>query len=611
MSEKRFNARVVHKHDTEENWLKSSLVPLQGEIICFDIDENYSYERFKIGDGAANVNDLPFTVMQSDWSQSDPMATDYIKNRTHYHDVHEELSTSGAWTLTRDGGTDLFIVAKTGLEVAEFNVGCIYRLECAHESDNNYTILLRAVSSSMIRARILDDSGHVVEQIDPNGSDLVIEIIDGSLSINSCAQDFYLTGESDVKLYCIIEDIHQLDPKYIKDMYYTDDPVETELVPETTLDFTNNSMLENPFTVEFVENQTYLVTWNGVEYECVAYMAEGPNAPSIGNGSIAGIGGGNSEPFFCTAIGGAVLLFAAELGTYTMSIIGMVSEVHKIDQKYLPDNILTVVITGQLEDGTFVASHSSSEIFAAENAGQTVVFYDNEGYKYTSLGAGSMECWFECINIWYEEASASWVCIYEDKTIVFDQDRYIPSTERITAQVGQTIVVEEIDENGMPTAWRAIDRHRFEAVTLTDEVNGYEYILSMRNGKLASICRTDTISVVTMPTKTEYLQGELFDPTGMVVMATRQDRTTYEVDMSKYTVPVLETPFTISYIEAGIASTTTIDLTVTEFDPSVQLVDFNYSVNNDGTYYLTGWKGTLNGVTSTELVVPNSSLIQI
>ena len=60
MTEKFLKSRIVHKHDTEADWSKSSLVPLQGEIVVFDADENCSYERFKIGDGETNVNELPF-----------------------------------------------------------------------------------------------------------------------------------------------------------------------------------------------------------------------------------------------------------------------------------------------------------------------------------------------------------------------------------------------------------------------------------------------------------------------------------------------------------------------------------------------------------------------
>lgn len=57
------NTRIIHTHDTQENWEKTDkFIPKSGEVIVYDIDENYSYERFKIGDGVTDVNSLPFTV---------------------------------------------------------------------------------------------------------------------------------------------------------------------------------------------------------------------------------------------------------------------------------------------------------------------------------------------------------------------------------------------------------------------------------------------------------------------------------------------------------------------------------------------------------------------
>ena len=54
-------SRIVHKHDTETNWNKAiNFIPLMGEIIVYDTDENYNYERFKIGDGKTTVINLPF-----------------------------------------------------------------------------------------------------------------------------------------------------------------------------------------------------------------------------------------------------------------------------------------------------------------------------------------------------------------------------------------------------------------------------------------------------------------------------------------------------------------------------------------------------------------------
>lgn len=62
MAEKNFNnVRIINKHDTEANWLKATgFIPKQGELIVYDKDSTYNYERFKIGDGYTVVSSLPF-----------------------------------------------------------------------------------------------------------------------------------------------------------------------------------------------------------------------------------------------------------------------------------------------------------------------------------------------------------------------------------------------------------------------------------------------------------------------------------------------------------------------------------------------------------------------
>ena len=60
--EKNMNTRIQHKHDTEANWNKAlNFIPKIGEIIIYDIDENYNYSRFKIGDGIRTINNLEFS----------------------------------------------------------------------------------------------------------------------------------------------------------------------------------------------------------------------------------------------------------------------------------------------------------------------------------------------------------------------------------------------------------------------------------------------------------------------------------------------------------------------------------------------------------------------
>ena len=90
--DKKFNVRVQHKIDTQENWEKATnFIPLKGELIIYDIDANNTSRRIKIGDGITPVNDLEFVSAQSDYEQNDSSKSDYIKNRTHYKEViHQE-----------------------------------------------------------------------------------------------------------------------------------------------------------------------------------------------------------------------------------------------------------------------------------------------------------------------------------------------------------------------------------------------------------------------------------------------------------------------------------------------------------------------------------------
>lgn len=65
MIEKKIESRVRNKHDTQANWEKAvNFVPLNGEIIIYDIDENHIYPRVKIGDGTTKINELPFVGSQ-------------------------------------------------------------------------------------------------------------------------------------------------------------------------------------------------------------------------------------------------------------------------------------------------------------------------------------------------------------------------------------------------------------------------------------------------------------------------------------------------------------------------------------------------------------------
>ena len=72
-----------------------------------------------------------------------------------------------------------------------------------------------------------------------------------------------------------------------------------------------------------------------------------------------------------------------------------------------------------------------------------------------------------------------------------------------------------------------------------------------------------------------------------------------------------ENEIIISYTESGKTYTTKFVVNAVEFDAATILVDFYYTANDDGTYTITGWKQTLNGVSSTEMIIPDINLIRV
>lgn len=148
------------------------------------------------------------------------------------------------------------------------------------------------------------------------------------------------------------------------------------------------------------------------------------------------------------------------------------------------------------------------------------------------------------------------------------------------------------------------------SIFLTDIVNGYTYIIQMENGSLTSRLQCSRIFIATDPNKTKYYEGEAFDPTGMVVMAEYPDGTSSEITNYTYSEISEEGIVTITY-KQGSEFTTTFNVTSAVFDPEVELVDFAYTANDDGTYTITDWDGTTNGVAGTEIVLPDASVVRL
>lgn len=127
--------------------------------------------------------------------------------------------------------------------------------------------------------------------------------------------------------------------------FYTDDPVETVVVKETSVEIAEaGGHVEDLLSYMLVEGETYIVTWNGVSYECIARNSNsGWGEIYIGNQSVASDFWEfpetieSNEPFFIITYAPDSLseINASEAGTHTFSITHIVSTVYKIESKYL------------------------------------------------------------------------------------------------------------------------------------------------------------------------------------------------------------------------------------------------------------------------------------
>ena len=172
MAEKTILGRIIQKHDIEANWnLATGFIPKQGEIIVYDIDENYTYERFKIGDGVTNVNDLPFASATPDWSVNDPNAAGYIENRTHWIGTAEAPLTfdediTGREVIEVDAG-EYFVKMSDVTKTAEELIGSTLIIKQSPEDFNDYSgpILELVIDETNIYKDYESDIGSIISVV--------------------------------------------------------------------------------------------------------------------------------------------------------------------------------------------------------------------------------------------------------------------------------------------------------------------------------------------------------------------------------------------------------------------------------------------------------------
>lgn len=142
--------------------------------------------------------------------------------------------------------------------------------------------------------------------------------------------------------------------------------------------------------------QEYAITLDGATYNCVAKMNDGFGMVYIGNAGLIGTGEDTGELFFIAPLGSEIelgIMINSDVLEHAVSIAGMISEVYKIDEKYLPDSLfeekvgLSTTGTVYTIDGIEVTAQGGAEIFNDYSRNIAIGLYSHaEGYETTASG---------------------------------------------------------------------------------------------------------------------------------------------------------------------------------------------------------------------------------
>lgn len=150
-----------------------------------------------------------------------------------------------------------------------------------------------------------------------------------------------LIGIEELKTFFNAHDKAAINPKRIKDMYYEEGIVEVIVEEQTISGFSVMQepiyAVQNPFEFIPKEGDTYIVTWDGVEYTCPLIVNDDMNMCYIGNANYVNMLGGGDVPFACIWANGLFVATESSEESHTISISRVDNVIHHLDPKYVKD----------------------------------------------------------------------------------------------------------------------------------------------------------------------------------------------------------------------------------------------------------------------------------
>ena len=317
---------------------------------------------------------LPDGAMtQADWYVHDETNNAYIKNRTHYA-IDRELLASFVMSIASANSYSVDDALSSDVIRSYINGG-------------NSTVDV-FIDGVLYKCQAIFTKGHYYINLDGStNTEQGLRIYIGGNTPNMIylhPESFGLDMSADTRMVevCTSEVLKQLDPKYIKDIYYEKDPVEIIIADNITPMTDSDDMPRCTFVV----GDKYKVIWNGITYECVCYDYEGWRV----------LGAPNDDcPFYIDDDGGNSLYINGENDDdlWIVSIVHVKQEVHKIAPKYIKDMY-----------------YEEEDIFTSGTINEPG--FRNDSYKLTNLTKSFVEGEEYIVRINGKEYSA--VCEFDD-----------------------------------------------------------------------------------------------------------------------------------------------------------------------------------------------------
>ena len=278
-------------------------------------------------------------VAQADWSIEDSSNPAFIKNRPFYDT--REIETV---TLTFDGdltGKDFVLLDDTYGAVKISNkvpkkedlIGGTYS-----GRDGMYSWSYEIVEDMIYSpAYGVIDVDNMLAIVYPEGVSDEVPFTEGIWSYCGLEDDTPVFYATEISWNNVVSgELKTIEPKYVKDMYYSTQFEDVEILAETTQTPDNGWIYLQEPMVGLVENGVYTVNWNGVKYVCDCNYDSNYDKYSLW-----------SEAFSITYTEWMLGQqgYYAEIEVYdgstsvTLSIVGSYEEVKKIDEKYISDSV--------------------------------------------------------------------------------------------------------------------------------------------------------------------------------------------------------------------------------------------------------------------------------